>query len=415
MAKLSYFIDTRTATELQPCPIGLNISHHSVTLRIPLGIRVTREKYRLAMDRIKKMPQERWTQTEKTIYAYMESYEIALADLSRSMDISALSVGELKEELEALVTGIRKERVIRRYGRGKKVLFTDYYRVCAERKETAGTRKIYTRTLKKIYEFDQNADRLRFEDVTKDWLRDFDQFMQTTLSPNIRNMYLRNIRAVFNEAISDDLTKDYPFRKFKMPKLQETRKRALTVDQIRLLRDCDCDEWMQEYRDMFMLMFYLIGINAADLFKAKDSDIVNGRLEYRREKTHKLYSVKIEPEAQALIDKYHGKNWLLSPLDRYKSHQDYVAHMNKALKKIGLHYTTSSKVEGKILFPGLTTYSARHSWASIAANLDVPMEIIGRALGHSWVTNTVTSIYINFDNRKVDEANRKVLDAILTE
>ena len=63
------------------------------------------------------------------------------------------------------------------------------------------------------------------------------------------------------------------------------------------------------------------------------------------------------------------------------------------------------------LFPNLTTYWARHTWATIAASLDIPKETIAAALGHGG--NTVTDIYIDFDQRKVDEANRKVIDWVL--
>ena len=63
------------------------------------------------------------------------------------------------------------------------------------------------------------------------------------------------------------------------------------------------------------------------------------------------------------------------------------------------------------LFPELTTYWARHSWATIAASLDIPKETIAAALGHGG--NTVTDIYIDFDVRKIDEANRRVIDWVL--
>lgn len=86
--------------------------------------------------------------------------------------------------------------------------------------------------------------------------------------------------------------------------------------------------------------------------------------------------------------------------------------MNKALQNIG---TTRSGLGGKKsaegAFPGLSTYWARHSWATIAASLDIPKETIAAALGHGG--NTVTDIYIDFDQRKVDEANRRVLDWVL--
>ena len=63
------------------------------------------------------------------------------------------------------------------------------------------------------------------------------------------------------------------------------------------------------------------------------------------------------------------------------------------------------------MIPGLTTYWARHTWATIAASLDIPRDTIAHALGHGG--NTVTDIYIDFDQKKVDDANRRVLDWVL--
>ena len=97
-------------------------------------------------------------------------------------------------------------------------------------------------------------------------------------------------------------------------------------------------------------------MNLVDLLTAKPEDIVNGRFEYRRDKTHKLYSIKIEKEAMDIIEKYRGKDYLLSPMERYTNHKNYMQHMNRALQKIGLHYTTSQEKKGQALFPDITTY-----------------------------------------------------------
>ena len=87
--------------------------------------------------------------------------------------------------------------------------------------------------------------------------------------------------------------------------------------------------------------------------------------------------------------------------------------MIKALKKIGTvkRVGLGGKKEYDPLFPKISTYWARHSWATIASSLDISRDVIGHALGHG--NNTVTDIYIDFDQAKVDEANRKVLDWVL--
>ena len=159
-------------------------------------------------------------------------------------------------------------------------------------------------------------------------------------------------------------------------------------------------------------MFMLIGINTVDLCHLKEIDS-EGRINYHRAKTNRLYSIKVEPEALEIINKYRGEKWLLNILDRYQDYKDYTKRMNRALKKIGpvKRVGLGGKKIYEPLFPDISTYWARHTWATIAASLDIPRDTIAHALGHG--NNTVTDIYIDFDERKIDEANRKVLDWVL--
>ena len=251
------------------------------------------------------------------------------------------------------------------------------------------TQEIYAVTLRKIEKFmGRDAESLTFEDITLKWLRKFEEWLTIDCPHlNARAIHFRNLRAVFNKAIEDDLTTNYPFRKFKIGK-EATRKRSLPVEQIRSLRTMEVEPYQQKYVDTFFLMFYLMGINAIDLLSATPDQIVNGRFEYKRAKTGTLYSIKLEPEALEIIEKYKGKQHLLRFCDK----------MNNCMKK---------------LIPGCTTYYARHSVASIAAELDVPLDTIARMLGHMDSTRRVTLIYVDFNQNKVDEANRKVIDYVL--
>ena len=159
-------------------------------------------------------------------------------------------------------------------------------------------------------------------------------------------------------------------------------------------------------------MFYFRGVNIGDLLMAKRDQIVNGRLEYRRNKVGTLFSIKIEPEAQAILDRYKGEKHLLSPLDRYKDYKDYLHHLNAGLKRIGCQRGKNNKVLSEGLFPKLSSNWARHSWATIGINLGISKDTISRGMGHSSGLK-VTDIYIDFDMRLVDEANRKIMDAVL--
>lgn len=291
--------------------------------------------------------------------------------------------------------------------------FLTHFRKFADSRRTEGNREAYHRTIKRMEAFDSEIGRRSFEEIDKRWLTEFEEFMsRTAKSANARAFHLRNIRAVFNDAIDEELTTVYPFRKFKILR-SPTPKRSLTVEQLRTLSAYPCEGYQAPYRDMFMLMFMLIGINGADLFAARPDAVVDGRLEYVRAKTHKPYSIKVEPEAAALLERFRGREHLVWVSDVYASHKDYLHRMGVALKQIGPveRHGRGGKKMRQPLFPNISQYWCRHTWATIAASLDIPKETIAAALGHGG--NTVTDIYIDFDRRKVDEANRRVIDWVL--
>ena len=205
--------------------------------------------------------------------------------------------------------------------------FASYFKHFAMQKTNSKTQSVYLFTLKRMSDYDSNINTRRFEDITKNWLVGFDNHLSiTSISKNGRNVHLRNIRAVFNDAIENDITSFYPFKSFKIRPVA-TRKRSLTVDELRTLMNYPVETHLQRYVDVFMLSFFLIGINLFDLCHAKT--ICNGRLEYIRAKTGRLYSIKIEPEAQTIIDKYRGKEHLLSILENNRNYQDFLCRINK--------------------------------------------------------------------------------------
>jgi hypothetical protein len=282
------------------------------------------------------------------------------------------------------------------------------------------TADIYLVTVKKVLAFDSRAESLTFESVSKDWLSRFDSWLASDEggcpSVNARSVHLRNIRAVFNDAIDNGITSWYPFRTFKV-KNEATKKRAVSVEVLRSLFSFPVT-WQRQYVDAFKLSFCLIGINVVDLLALRADQLVDGRLSYRRSKTGRLYDIKVEPEAAAIIEKYHGSlGRLVSWGENRKVYTTFTFQMCRGLKSIGTMVkewrTDDLGVYREVdvfrpAFPMLSSYVARHSWATIAASLDVPKDVIAHALGHGG--SSVTDIYIDFDMRKVDEANRRVLD-----
>lgn len=277
-------------------------------------------------------------------------------------------------------------------------------------RRTDGTKDMYYRTWRVMKEFDPSLPSLSFSDINKDWLQRFDKWLDNTHSQNGKCIHYRNIRAVFNDAIDDEITDKYPFRRFKI-KTEETRHRNLTVDELRALINAPQTSKNlrneRRYIDLFTLSFLLCGINLVDM---RDMKIVRGRVEYRRAKTHKLYDIKLEPEAQAIIDRYSGGEHVINVFDYFTDYHQLNRQINRGIGAVGRPTGPQSKVLGDGPYAGVTYYWARHTWASIASEIDIPIDVIARALGHG--SRTVTDIYINFDRKKIDEANRKVIDYV---
>lgn len=334
-----------------------------------------------------------------------ESYlEFLQAKMPR-IGMPKVDVKEIGEDF-AEHFGLIKKRKVDNTG-----TFVKHYEQFMESKTNRGTRGVYKHTLDRIRAFDKNVDNKMFEDIDLKWLTDFEAFCAKTACKNARNIHLRNIRAVFNNAIDYGITTAYPFRRFKI-RPEATRKRSMAVEELRRLFDYPVEDYAEIYRDMFRLIFMLVGINSVDLHGLK-SITRDGRIEYKRAKTGRLYSIKVEPEAMEIINKYRGVKGLLCIADRWIDSRNFRHQCNKALQKIGQVERKGRGGKKTITaeFEGVTTYWARHTWATIAASLDIPKDTIAAALGHGG--DTVTDIYIDFDQKKVDAANRRVLDWVL--
>lgn len=396
MATVKFYLDKRRQKKDGTYPIKLNVFHNK---QIMIATQLSASE-------------KEWNGNEYSVRAqnYKPRNIVARGIINKAETVifTLEQQEKLKSTTDKALKKLIEDAISNKVENQKTFLY--YLDEFVSKKTNQGTKSIYTTTRNKIEEYDSHCT---FESMDKSWLENFEAWMAKTMKVNAYAIHLRNIRSVFNYAIDEEYTTLYPFRRFSIKK-EETRKRSLTAEQLRLLRDYPCEEYQIRYRDMFMLMFYLIGVNAADLFNAKHSALVNGRFEYKRAKTGKLYSIKVEPEAQAIIEKYKGKDYLLNIMDDYGNYKDFLHRMGIGLKQIG--ETERKGLGGKKsrnpLFPDLSSYWARHTWATVAAELDVPKEVIAHALGHSWANSTTTDIYIRFDMRKVDKANRKVIDYV---
>lgn len=406
MATTGFYLDCRAAKGGKGAPLKISICHKGKAAYVNTGVYLDPANWDAAQAKVIGRSDRRSLNSfisTKKLMVDNAIYNLSIEGKLRSLDARGLK--------QMVVEIIDPDNNTRLEAANRERLFATRFERFASMKKPS-TRDIYMQTYRRINAYaGSRFNEMTFEEVTKEWLVGFDSFLaQTSPSRNARNVHLRNIRAVFNEAIDDGLTSFYPFRRMKIRPVA-TAKRSLTVDQLRTLFAFRPEPLAQKYLDYFKLSFYLIGINMIDLCYLKS--ITDGRVEYHRSKTSRLYSIKVEPEAAEIIARYRGKKYLLDIMDRYTNHKDFTHRLNENLRKMG-EFKRVGRGGRKIrnpLFPELSSYWARHTWATIAASLDIPKETIAAALGHGGTT--VTDIYIDFDRRKIDEANRRVIDWVL--
>ena len=227
--------------------------------------------------------------------------------------------------------------------------------------------------------------------------------------PNTISAYMRSLRKLFNEAgikNTNALFKDV------FTGNEKTEKRAITKEDLRNLRllSLPTKSPLCLSRDLFLLSVFCMGIPFVDLAFLEWRHIQNGYIVYTRHKTGQTIRIKITKEIQAIINRYARKGThylfpLLTSTDAQKAMKEYETvrrrynrHLNKLGEMIGL--------------PQLTSYQARHTWASIAYAENTDMPVISKALGH---TNSITTqVYISeIDDNRVFEANARIIQSII--
>ena len=393
---MNWYLDTRSVGKDGRCPLRLRLKKGGKYAMILTGVRIAPDGWKDG-----RASDVRLNQRLRDMLADAEDYELRLRSEGR---YEGMTVGELAGEIRRKILQVEAKRKA-----GDTLL--SHMEAYRDRLLKKGTREIYSRTIKSLLAYDPDFASRTFREVDLRYLRDFEAWALKRMKVNSVSILLRNVRTVFHAAQAEGVTNCDPFARIKV-RQEQTRKRCLTLEGLRRLATLPVPPAQEKYRDYFMLMFYLIGINTTDLFHAKPEDLENGRLHYRREKTGKLYSVKVEPEAQAIIDRYRGKDWLLEPLDNHGDFISWRNQLNKRLKALGQVTGKKGKILDKGPFPDLSTYWSRHTWATLAYEVGVPVDIIGQALGHSDRSHAVTFIYIKPDMQKVDDANRRVIDYI---
>lgn len=219
---------------------------------------------------------------------------------------------------------------------------------------------------------------------------------------------MRTLRAIYNRAVEKELILQRNPFKHVYTGIDKTVKRAIPIKNIRQIRDLDLtlNPMLDYARDIFMFSFYTRGMSFIDMAFLKKKDLNNGILSYRRQKTNQQLFIKWEKPMQEIVNKYDtsGTPYLLPiiqncEIDIRRQYKNASHLINTKLKKIG------EQLELPI---PLTSYVARHAWASIAKSKNIPVSTISEAMGHD--SEHTTRIYLaSLDTAVVDKANSLIL------
>ncbi|MDO4827473.1 MAG: site-specific integrase [Bacteroidia bacterium] len=294
------------------------------------------------------------------------------------------------------------------------LLFASFaYEIVAQLKEMGKSRtsETYAAAVNSFMRFRKGRD-VPLDEIDFDLMVSYGAYLsESGVCRNAVSFYMRNLRAIYNRAVDKELTvQRFPF-KHVYTGIGKTVKRAVPIEVIRRIRDLDLSGHpaMDYARDLFMFSFYTRGMSFVDIAFLKKKDLRDGTLSYRRRKTNRRLLIKWEKPMQELIDKYDTSSTpYLMPIIKVPGEDERGQYLNEAhrvnrnLKKIG-------KLLG--LEIPLTTYVARHGWASIAWSKNIPVSTISEAMGHD--SENTTRIYLaSLDTSVVDKANSLILRSL---
>ena len=283
-----------------------------------------------------------------------------------------------------------------------------------EQMQCVGTKNNYTNAVNRFIEFRNQKD-LTFSQMTADMMEMYQAWLWNRgVGQNTVSFYLRTLRTLHHKAVeAGQATSNDIFAHVQTANVR-TAKRAISIKDIRNIEKLELQigSSIDKARDLFLLSFYLRGMAFVDMAFLKKSDLKCGMVSYNRRKTHQNLNIEWIKPMQAIIDKYAEQTkdspYMLPILtgketSPYTQYRKVEYNTNYNLKKIG-------KMIG-LKIP-LTTYVARHTWASIALHMNIPIATISEGLGHN--SYKTTQIYLeSIDVATINDANKKIIRKIL--
>ena len=357
-----------------------------------------------------------WNEVESSIIATNNSRQNYLQSIEDRIDWDIKRLHSIIAHLENKRVKYTADDIIATFQKqaNEQSLFNFMQGVIAQLQQMGKQRtsETYRCTLKSFMQFREDKDVL-LEDIDSDLMLMYEAYLRNKgLTKNSTSFYMRILRAVYNRGVEKDLTTNRNPFKHVYTGIDKTSKRAIPLKAIKQIKNLDLSlqPSLDFARDMFLVSFYTRGMSFIDdMAYLKKKDLSNGILSYRRRKTGQQLFIRWEKCMQEIVEKYENplSNYLLSIIkpmngDERTQYQNAMYIINSKLKDIG-------KMIG-VQLP-LTMYVARHSWASVAKNKNVPISVIGEGMGHD--SEMTTQIYLaSLDTAVVDKANSMILNSL---
>jgi site-specific recombinase XerD len=398
--------DRRIKTKQSTYAIKLRVTHNRVQKYYPLGIHLSIEDWEKTQQ-----PNPRKESREHKIF--FNKIDQRAIEVIKELDVFTFESFEKKFSQQAAP----KKDVL--------FLIQEYIDklTSEERLNTAGT---FKSTLKSFDEFlkEIKKKKLLLSEITPDWLNQYEKFMTNKGSSNTTiGIYLRNLRTIINIAIeAGNLDRSlYPFgkRKYQIPSGRNIKK-ALALSNIKKIIEFETETKAEERaKDLWTFSYLCNGANIKDIVKLQFKNITSRNITFIRAKSaratksnQKPVTIVLMPEIQAIIDKW-GKtdrspdNYVFGILESEDTPQIQLAKIkqitktiNKYMKRIG------EKLELELK---LTTYTARHSFATVLKRSGAPIEFISESLGHKDL-GTTENYLDSFENEIKEQYQKKLLN-----
>lgn len=375
---VSVFLDTQTVNKKGTYPVKIKVYFQGKPKYYPTGICMsTKEELEEVLE----------SKSKKNIeiqYIIHKEFNRILKNVDILVERGTFSFSNLNNMLGKNIGGTLNEMISAKIKE-------------LENEEKFGTSAFYKGTLSLLKRYMKHD--VPINEVTVEWLNGLEKFILKTANQTTVAMNMRNIRATMNIAKQVGVIResDYPFGRGKYQiKEGSGKKKALNKKQLKAIAEYSDGSMTTEfYRDLWLFIYFCNGLNVADLISLKFSDIQNGEISFIRKKTKdrtrdvkRIYAA-ITPEMYSIINKWGNdpkKSVYIFPFlkpgdsawEHEKKKKNLTKLINKRMKMIG----------EKLNLGKITTYVARHTYATVLRNEGVPISIISPMLGHSSVTTT---------------------------